>query len=134
MKVLVVAFSLLFLISSAQAETLVQTFSGKLRGTDTQDVHSLDLQRGEYRYELVLSGDKRARARIRVSKRRLSGIPVELVDAKKLKSGRTHTGTFNVEVRGVVGQNTQGTRETKLKVSKKAGPRTIEYTLKVYKL
>jgi len=133
MKKLALIVALLLTTTLVQAETLVGTFSGKLRGTDTKDVHSLDLKKGEYRYELVLSGDKRARAKLKITKRRLSGTTVTLVKTKKLKSRRTHSGTFNVDVRGVVGQNTNGTREVKFKVSKKAGPRQINYTLKIYK-
>jgi hypothetical protein len=133
MKKLAIIVALLMTTSALSAETLMGTFTGKLRGTDTVDVHSLDLQRGMYRYELQLSGDKRARAKLTIKQRRLSGISKQLLQAKKLKSRHTHEGTFNVEVRGVVGQNTQGTREVKLKVSKKAGPRKINYTLKVYK-
>lgn len=133
MKKLALIIAILATTSLAQAETLLQTFSGKLRGTDTKDVHTLDLKKGEYRYELKLSGDKRARAKLKITKKRLAGTWVTLMKAKKLKSRRTHEGTFNVDVRGVVGQNTQGTRETKFKVFKKAGPRQINYTLKVYK-
>lgn len=133
MKLLGLVVAVLLSVSVAQAETLMGTFTGKLRGSDLSDVHTLDLQRGEYRYELILSGDKRARAAIKVTKRRLSGTWTKLVKARKLKSGRTHTSSFNVEVRGVVGQNTAGTRETKYKVSKKVGPRQIDYTLNIYK-
>ena len=133
MKKLALFVTLLLMATVLQAETLVGTFSGKLRGTNTKDTHSLDLTKGEYRYELKLTGAKRARAKLKISQRRLSGIKKHLLTAKKLKSRRTHEGTFNIEVRGVVGQNTQGTRETKFVVSKKAGNREIDYTLKIYK-
>lgn len=133
MKKLALIIAALMVTTSLQAETLMGTFTGKLRGTDTVDKHILDLKRGMYRYELKLSGDKRARARLRISQKRLSRIKKGLVDVKKLKSRHTHEGTFNIEVRGVAGQNTKGTRETTFKVSKKAGPRKINYTLKIYK-
>ena len=133
MKKLALIIAVLLTTTFAQAETLIGTFSGKLRGSDTKDVHSLDLTKGEYRYELKLTGDKRARAKLKITKKRLSGTWVTLLTAKKLKSRRTHSGTFNFDVRGIVGQNTNGTREAKFKISKKAGPRKINYTLKVYK-
>jgi len=133
MKKIALIIALLFANTALNADTLLKTFTGKLRGSDTKDVHTLDLKKGEYRYELILSGDKRARARLRISKKRLAGTWVKLVDVKKLKSRRTHKGTFNIEVRGIVGQNTKGTRETKFKVTKKVGPRQINYKLKIYK-
>ncbi|MBU1668598.1 hypothetical protein KKC13_09250 [bacterium] len=133
MKKLGLIVALLLATTTLQAETLMGTFEGKLRGSDTRDQHSLDLSKGEYRYDLKLSGDNRARAKLKIKKKRLSGTWQELVVAKKLKSDRTHEGTFNVDVRGVVGQNTRGTRETHFIVSKKVGPRQINYTLKIYK-
>ena len=133
MKKLALMLTSLVVATTLQADTLMGTFTGQLRGSDTKDVQTLDLQRGQYRYELELSGDKRARAKFKVTQRRLTGIRKHLVTAEKLKSGQTHTGTFNIEVRGVVGQNTQGTREARFVVKKKAGPRKIIYTLKVYK-
>jgi hypothetical protein len=133
MKKLSLIIAILLTTTLAQAETLIGTYSGKVRGSDTKDVHSLDLKKGEYRYTLKLTGDKRARAKLKITKKRLSGTWVSLVKAKKLKSRRTHAGTFNIDVRGIVGQNTKGTREVKFKVGKKIGPRQINYTLKVYK-
>ena len=133
MKKIALIIALLFAGTTLSAETLIQTFTGKLRGTDTKDVHTLDLKKGNYRYELILKGDKRARARIRINKKRLSGTWVKLIDAKKIKSHSTNRATFRIDVRGIVGQNTNGTRETKFKITKKAGPRQIKYTLKVYK-
>ena len=128
-----VVMALLLTSSLAQAETLVKTFTGKLRGSTTKVVHPTDLKSGQYRYELKLTGAKRARAKLKITKKRLTGTWITLVKAKKLKSRRTHEGTFNVDVRGVVGQNTDGTRKVKFKVSKKAGPRQIDYVLKIYK-
>jgi len=116
-----------------QAETIKGTFTGKLRGSDTRDVHTLDLAKGEYRYELKLTGDKRARAKFKIKKKRLSGTWKKLLVTQKLKSRRTHKATFNIDVRGIVGQNTKGTRETHFIVSKKVGPRQIDYVLKIYK-
>ncbi len=133
MKKLALITAILLTATVVQAETLVGTFTGKLRGSDTKDVHSLDLRKGQYRYELKLTGSKRARAKLKITKKRLSGTWITLVKAKKLKNRRTHEGTFNVDVRGVVGQNTNGTREVKFKVKKKAGPRQINYVLKIYK-
>ena len=133
MKKLALIVAILLTTTLAQAETLVGTFSGKVRGSDTKDVHSLDLKKGQYRYTLKLKGNKRARAKLKITKRRLSGTWVTLVKAKKLKNRRTHEGTFNVDVRGIVGQNTKGTREVKFKVGKKIGPRQINYVLKIYK-
>ena len=128
-----VVMALLLTSSLAQAETLLKTFTGKLRGSTTKVVHSADLTSGQYRYELKLTGAKRARAKLKITRKRLTGTWITLVKAKKLKSRRTHEGTFNVDVRGVVGQNTDGTRKVKFKVSKKAGPRQINYVLKIYK-
>ena len=133
MKMISVAIAFLLLSTLAQADQLKQTFTGKLRGSNVKDVHVLDLNRGQYRYELALSGDKRARAKIKITKRRLSGTSKTLLVAKKLKSRHTHEGTFPVEVRGVAGQNTNGTRQVKFIVSKKIGPREVRYVLKVYK-
>jgi len=133
MKRLALIVAILLTTSLVQAETLVGTFKGKLRGSDTKDVHSLDLKKGEYRYSLKLTGDKRARAAFKITKKRLSGTWITLVNVKKLKNRRTHGGTFNMDVRGIVGQNTRGTREVKFKVKKKAGPRKVSYVLRVYK-
>jgi len=133
MRKLALITAILLTTSLLQAETLVGTFKGKLRGADTKDVHSLDLRKGHYRYELKLNGSKRARAKLVITKIRLSGLAKVLLKAKKLKNRRTHEGTFNIDVRGVVGQNTRGTREVKFKVKKKAGPRQINYVLKIYK-
>ena len=133
MKKLALITVILLTTTLIHAETLVGTFSGKLRGSDTKDVHSLDLKKGEYRYFLKLSGDKRAKVKLKITQRRMSGTWSTLLKVNKLKNRRSHEGTFYVNVRGVVGQNTQGTREVKFKISKKIGPRQVNYVLKIYK-
>ena len=133
MKKLALITAILLTTTLVQAETLVKTYTGKLRGSTTKVVSVADLTKGQYRYELKLTGAKRARAKLKITKKRLSGTWITLVKAKKLKSRRTHEGTFNVDVRGVVGQNTNGTRKVKFKVFKKAGPRQINFVLKIYK-
>jgi len=133
MKKLALIIAILLTTTLTQAETLVKTFTGKLRGSTTKVVHVTDLKSGEYRYSLKLTGNKRARAALKITKKRLSGIWIKLLKANKLKNRRTHEGTFNVDVRGVVAQNTRGTRKVKFKVKKKAGPRQINYVLKIYK-
>ena len=133
MKKLSLIVALLFAFTTLQAETLVGTFNGKLRGSDTRDAHTLDLHKGDYRYALELTGDKGVKVRLRVTKNQWTGVPVTLIDAKKLESRHTHNGNFTIEVRGAVGQPTNGTRETKFIVTKKVGPRQVNYTLKIYK-
>lgn len=133
MKKLALITAILLTTTLVQAETLVKTYTGKLRGSTTKVVSVADLKSGQYRYELKLTGAKRARAKLKITKKRLSGTWITLVNAKKLKSRRTHEGTFNVDVRGVVGQNTNGTRKVKFKVFKKVGPRQINFVLKIYK-
>ena len=132
MKKLALVIAVLF-VTTLQAETLVGTFKGKLRGTDTRDVHTLDLQRGDYRYVLKLTGAKKAKANFKIKKKRLLGTQITLVDRRKLRNRKTYQGDFNIKVKGAVGQNTKGTRETKFIITKKAGPRQINYLLTVYK-
>ena len=132
MKKLSLIIALLF-VSTLQAETLVGTFKGKLRGTDTRDVHTMDLKKGHYKYVLKLSGAKKAKTNFKIKKKRLSGLKETLVDRRKLKNRKTYQGDFRIKVKGVVGQNTRGTRETRFIVSKKAGPRQVNYTISVYK-
>ncbi|HHD81980.1 MAG TPA: hypothetical protein ENK82_02090 [Campylobacterales bacterium] len=133
MKKLALIVAILATTTLAQAETMMGTFKGKLRGTDTRDVHTLDLKKGNYRYELKLSGAKKAKTNFKIKKKRLPGTAEVLVDRRKLPNRKTYTGDFRIKVKGIVGQNTGGTRETKFILSKKAGPRQVNYTLKVYK-
>lgn len=133
MKKLALIITILLTTTMAQAETHIGTFSGKVRGSDIKDVHTLDLRSGEYRYVLKLSGAKGAKAKLKIIKRKISGTHATLVKIKKLKNRKTHKGTFDVAVRGMVGQNTRGTREVKFKVGKNLGPRQINYVLKIYK-
>jgi len=133
MKKLGLIIAILLATTTLQAETLVGTFKGKLRGTDTKDVHTLDLKKGNYRYVLKLKGAKKAKSNFKVKKRRLSGTLKVLVDRRKLKNRKTYRGDFHIGVHGIVGQNTKGTREGKFIISKKMGPRQVTYTLKVYK-
>jgi len=133
MKKLALITAILLTTTLVQAETLVKTYTGKLRGTTTKVVNVADLKKGQYRYELKLTGAKRARAKLKITKKRWSGTWITLVNVKKLKSRRTHEGTFNVDVRGPVGQNTNGTRKVKFKVYKKIGQRQINFVLKIYK-
>lgn len=100
MKKLALITAILLTTTLVQAETLVKTYTGKLRGSTTKVVSVADLKSGQYRYELKLTGAKRARAKLKITKKRLSGTWITLVKAKKLKSRRTHEGTFNVDVRG----------------------------------
>lgn len=86
MKKLALIIAIFVATTDVQAEILMGTFSGQLRGTDTKDVHTLDLKRGQYRYELKLTGDKRVRAKLKITQRRRSGLKKHLLTAKKLKS------------------------------------------------
>jgi len=133
MKKLGLIVALMFATTTLQAEHLIGTFHGKLRGTDTRDVQTLDLKKDNYRYELKLSGAKKAKINFKIKKKRLTGLFETLVDRRKLRNRKTYTGDFRIKVKGVVGQNTNGTRETKFIISKKAGPRQVNYVLKVYK-
>ena len=58
MKKLSLIIAILVTSTALQAETLLQTFTGKLRGTDTRDVHTLDLKEGNYNYSLKLTENK----------------------------------------------------------------------------
>ena len=132
MKKLALVIAVLF-VTTLQAETLVGTFKGKLRGIDTRDVHTLDLNRGNYRYVLKLTGAKRAKTNFKIKKNRLLGTVQTVIDRRKLVNRKTYREDFHIRVKGAVGQNTRGTRETRFIVSKKAGPRQVNYTLTVYK-
>ena len=133
MKKLALIMAILLTTTLVQAETLVKTYTGKLRGTTTKVVNIADLKNGQYRYELKLTGAKRAKAYFTISQKRLSGIWTRLLKVGPLKTRRTHEGVFNVRVVNIVGHTTNGTRKVKFKVTKKIGPRQINFVLKIYK-
>ena len=133
MKKSTLIIAILLATTTIQAETLIGTFNGKLRGTDSRDVHTLDLKKGNYRYVLKLTGAKKAKANFKIKKKKLSGIVETLIDTRKLRNRKTYEGDFRIKVKGVVGQNTNGTRESKFIITKKIGPRQVNYKLEVYK-
>ena len=77
-----------------------------------------NLKSGWYHYKLKLSGNKKAKAKLKIRKKKLSGIWKKLVE-RELKNRRTHKGKFGIKVKGIIGQRTNGTRKVKFNISKK---------------